>query len=403
MAYFSYKAKAGPHEFKNGILQAENKAAVIKKLKDDGLFAVSIEEAIPPATLNVRKRITKITSRDIAVFTRQLANLTHSGFTLDAALATLAEQEQSQNLRKLIAQLQEKIQKGQAFSSALKEHNDIFSSFYINMVAIGETSGKIDETLTRLADFKEKETEISGQVKSATVYPAFLLVVGSLSIFVMIAFFIPRFANMFSSYGQILPLPTRIVIKLSALLRSFWWVIAVIVAALWQLARNYFRSDEHKVTLDKFLLQLPLIKNLVQQFELARLSYALGLLLKSGVTMLESVKVAAQSVHNQYLRKSLAGFEEHIRKGHTLSDCLKGAKIFPTVLINTVAVGEESGELAEMLLKLAVLFENEGNRLVKTSVTLIEPTLILIIGGIVIGLIVFSILLPIYQINTLVR
>jgi type II secretory pathway component PulF len=399
MPQFSYKAKVAPGQIRDGIIQAENKIAVIKKLRQEGLYPVSIEEVNP---LPAKKFNKKISSRNISDFTRQMANLIHSGFSLDAALSTLNQQEQNSGLKKLIDYLHEKIQKGFTFSSALSEYPGIFSSFYINMVKIGETSGKIEETLTRLADFKEREDELLSQIRSALVYPGFLFTIGVISVFVVITFLVPRFVTMFSSFGQALPMPTQIIIKISNFIHAFWWLCLIVFCLMVVLALNYFKIEKNRLITDGFILHLPLVKDLVQKAEMARFTYALGVLLVNGVPILEALGVVRLSVGNRILRRSISTFQEKIREGKSLSNCLQTDKLFPAILINTVAVGEQSGELAEILLKTATTFETEANRTIKTLVSLIEPLLVLFIGGFVI-LVILSIILPIFQMNLLVQ
>lgn len=399
MGQFSYKAKAGPEEIKTGTIQAENKAVVIKKLRQEGLYPVSVEElsSLPP-----KRGLKKISSRDISAFTRQLANLIHSGFPLAAALSTLKGQAQHPALKKLVSGLYEKIEKGANFSHALSLHPDAFSFFYINMVRIGELSGKLDETLGRLAEFKEKEGELVAQVKSALTYPAFLFIMGVISIFILVAFFIPRFVTMFSEFDQALPLPTQIIIQVSAFMNRYGWLLVLLTAAGIVFAKSYYRTEQNKLALDGLILRLPLLRSLIQKMEIARFSYALGVLLKSGVPMVEALEAVSFSVDNRVFRKKLSSFKEDIRKGQSLSKCLSGEKLFPPILINMVSVGEESGELSEMLNRIAATYESEVSRAVKTMVSLTEPVLILFIGGILL-LVVFSILLPIFRIDFLAK
>lgn len=395
MPQFSYKAKAASGQIITGTIQAENSQAVIKKLRQDSLYPLSIEEANPQPIKKSRK---KIRSQDISAFTRQLANLVRSGFPLATAISTLSSQEQNRNLKKLIEGLQENIQKGSAFSGALEAYPESFSHFYLNMIRIGEATGKLDETLQRLADFKEKEDEMASQVKSSLAYPAFLLFTGVVTIFLLLTFFIPRLSTIFSEFGQALPLPTQIIVQLGKFMHSFWWLLIIIIAVAVFLLKANYKLERNRLAVDAFFLKLPFVNNVIQKLELSKFCYSLSLLLRNGVPMLESLKVVALSVNNRLFRKEIAAFQDKIKKGSSLSNCLKEAKIFPLSLINTVTVGEESGELTDMLLKTASVFETEVNRNIKTAVSLIEPILIVFIGGIVI-LMAMAILLPVFQLN----
>ena len=298
----------------------------------------------------------------------------------------------------MIRDLQDKIQKGSTFSDALSTYPRSFSAFYINMVKIGETTGKLEDALNRLADFKEREDELLAQVNAAIAYPAFLFTVGILTIFVLITFFIPRLVDMFADFGQMLPLPTQIIIGLSQFMNKFWWLLVIAVVLILFFIRSYYKNEKNRLIADSLVLRLPIVKNIISKMEIARFSYALSVLLGSGVPMLEALEVVTLSVDNRLFRNRIYGFAEKIRKGQSLSSCLQADKIFPPILTNMVAVGEESGELTEMLSRIGSTFETEVNRTVQTSVKLIEPMLILFIGGIVV-LMVLSILLPIFTID----
>jgi general secretion pathway protein F len=395
MPQYSYKAKSGPGEIKTGTITADNQAFVVKKLRQDGLFPVSIEEVNLSAARITRR---KINSRDISEFTRQLANLIHSGFSIARALSTLKEQAQHPGLKKLIQLLAEKIDKGSTFSAALSEYPESFSSFYLSMVRIGESAGNLDETLLRLADFKEKEDELVSQVRAALTYPVFLFTVGIITLFVLLTFFVPRLVGIYSDFGQALPIATQITIAVSAFLSKFWWLFIILIIGLVFFLKYYLKAEKNRLAVDSLILSIPVLKTIIQQIEISRFSYALAMLLKSGVPVLESLDVVTFSVDNRLFRQKISSFKEKISKGQNLSSCFRADKIFPPVLSNMAAVGEEGGELTEMLFRIAASFETEVNRTVKTMVSLIEPMLIIFIGGIVV-LLVFAILLPIFQLD----
>jgi len=395
MPQYSYKAKSGPGELKTGTVTAENETAVARKLKLDGLFPVSIEETNPAPRRSVSG---KVTGRDISTFTRQLANLVHAGFSISRAMATLIQQAQDPAQKKLIQDLHARIEKGATLSEALAAHPQLFSSFYVSMARIGETTGRIDETLQRLADFREKNDELVSQVRAALVYPAFLFIVGILTIVVLMTFFVPRLIVMFADFGQALPLLTQAVMSASGFLNKFWWLIVLAIAALIVLGRAYYKDEKKRVGVDNFFLRLPKAGTVIQLIEVSRFSYALAMLLQSGIPMLNALSVVTLSMDNRFYRQKVSSFQEKISKGKSLSSCFAAEKIFPPLLANMAAVGEESGELPDMLFRIAQTFESEVNRNVKTIVSLIEPALILFIGGIVVVL-VFAILLPIFQLD----
>jgi general secretion pathway protein F len=395
MPQFSYKAKAGPGQIRTGIIEAHNAVVAVKKLRLEGLFPLSIAES---GGVSVKKGFKGITQREISEFTRQLADLIHSGFLLSTALTTLSQQSSNAKLKAVIESLEEDIKKGAAFSDGLERYPNFFSSFYISMVKIGEASGKIEETLGRLADFKEREDEVASQMRSALVYPAFLLTVGIISVFILVSFFFTRLVNMFEGLGQRLPLPTLILIQVSKFMGKYGVALAIGITAIGAALSSFIKQERSRMMVDGFLLRLPFLNAIISKREIARFAYALGVLLKSGVAMLDALEVVALSVDNRVFREKINTFKEKIRGGQSLSKCLSNDAFFPPVLVNTVAVGEESGELTDMLVKIARHFETEVNRIVKTVVSLIEPMLILCIGGIVV-LLVFAMLLPIFQID----
>ncbi|HTZ11156.1 MAG TPA: type II secretion system F family protein [Candidatus Margulisiibacteriota bacterium] len=399
MPQFTFKAKTASGEVKTGIIAAENNAVVSKKLKAEGLFPITISEA---SILSEKKSYKKVNPREVSVFTRQLSDLMRSGFTLSIAISTLKEQEQNSGLKKILGELNEAIQKGSTFFEALNRYPGTFSSFYVNMVRVGETTGKLDEALERLADFKEKEEELSSQIRSALAYPLFIFAIGIITVFVMITFFIPRISTIISGLGQSLPMPTRILIQVSRVMHSFWWLLAAAAVVIFIFARAFYKNEKNRLMVDGLILRLPLVKTLIQKVEITRLTYSLAVLLKNGVPMLGALGVVNLSMENRVFRARVSSFQEKIRKGYSLSKCLREERIFPSILVNMVAVGEESGELTDMLARIAGTFETEVNRTAKSLISFLEPALILFIGGVV-AFIVFSMLLPVFQLNLLAQ
>ncbi|MCX7926571.1 MAG: type II secretion system F family protein [Candidatus Omnitrophica bacterium] len=395
MPQFSYVAKIGPDKTKTGTIFAENPQAVVRKLREDGLYPITIEEII----ISQKKDSSGwITQQDISQFTRLLANLVYSAVPLSQALLTVKRQIHKTAMIKLVEQISQKIEKGATFSEALAVFPNLFSSFYISMVRIGETSGQLEKTLERLADFKEKELETQAQVKAALVYPTFLIVIGILMIVILMTFFVPKILNIFTEMNQFLPLPTQILIFLSRVLTNFWWIILLFFLIAIILISQIFKSEKKRVWLDEFLLRIPILKDLLVLFDSARFSYALGILLESGIPMLNALSVVTLSINNRAIRKKISRFTEYISKGMSLSSCFQQESIFPPIITTMVLVGEESGTLTDMLFRMAKTFENESNRLVRSFVSLLEPTLVLLIGSFVV-LIVFAILLPIFQLE----
>lgn len=400
MPTYTYIAKAGPQETVSDTMQAESKGMVIKRLKEQGLFPVIIEEASSGETPRKKRRL--LWRPDTAEFTRQLAELIQAGIPLSKALSLLRSQEQNPGMQELLGSLEEGVLHGLSFSDALAQSPRFFSSFYLTMVRIGESSGHLADSLDRLAEFKEKEGALRAQILSALAYPSFVLAVGLFTVFFMVTFFIPRLSLVFADLNQDLPGLTRLVIGVSRFFQKSWWLLLALAGAAGVAARSFLRQDALRLGIDRLLLRLPLVKGAVQKMETSRFAYAFGVLLRNGVPMVSALRVIGLTVENRVFRQSLSGFESQIRKGKDLSACLREAGIFSVVLVNMVTVGEESGELGDMLLRAAGIFEAQLNRTLKTLVSLLEPLLILLIGGVVV-IIVFAMLFPIFEMNFMIQ
>lgn len=397
-AQFAYKAKTSQGLLKSGTIQADNQNAVIRKLRQDGLYPITIEQTgLHPVNKRTRK---KVKPAEITAFTGQLANLIQSGFPFSVALSTLSSQCHNPALKKITDELQEAIQKGSAFSDALTAYPACFSGFYINLVKIGETGGKLNESLERLAEAREHEQALTSQVKSALAYPLFVLAIGMVTIFILVAFFIPRMAGMFYGLKQKLPFFTELILTSSRLVNKFGLIFIASTALIALRVKSYYKSERNRAKIDRIVLTIPVIKDIIIKMETARFAYALAILLKNAVPMIGALEVVSLTMVNRFLKEKITLCRKKIDKGESLSSCLRSEKVFPTVLTNMTAIGETGGRLSEMLFKAAESFEAEIHQNLKTAVSLLEPVLILFIGGITLC-IVFAALLPIFQINFL--
>ena len=399
MPEFSYTAKSGPHEIVHDTLSADNRMVVVRQLKARGLFPLRIDEITPQMT---RRQASRLRRGEIADYTRQMADLVRSGIPLVKALTMLKMQTQNTRLKLMLDDLSNRVLKGASFSEALAAMPGIFSTFYVSMVSIGETSGHLGESLERLADFEERKRQITSQVQSALAYPAFVFFVGLATVFFMVTFFIPRISGVLTGLDQELPLLTRIVMGGSLFAQRTWWVFALLAALGGIFGRSLFKREDIRLRCDELMLRIPLVRTLVTRSEAVRFSYALGVLLRSGVPMVGALHIISLTLDNLVYRTSVAAFEAQIRKGKDLSSCLRTAQLYPEVLVNMVSVGEESGELGDMLLRAARIFESQVNRMIKTALSLLEPLLIVVIGGLVM-IIVFALLFPVFQMNFMIQ
>lgn len=401
MPVFIYKAKAGPGKIKEGSIVAESKEAVISELVRDGYFPISVSEEAKPKPRLISPK-TRISQKDVGVFTRQLADLLLGGLTLYQALDTLVKQTGNRSFSHLIMEARDEIKEGNSLSDTLQKYPKVFSPLYINMVRSGESSGALETVLVRLAEFSEKEQELRARVKGALLYPLFLASFGVVTIIVLVTFVVPRLGAVFSDFGQELPLPTRILIGISHFIGSWWWLILVIIISAVFIIKQQQRTKEGRLLFDKWKLQLPLTGRLILTGELARFSRTLSTLLESGIPVLRALEIVTNIVDNSVIRKELSGVYTAISKGASLGSSLEKISYFPILMTNMIKVGEKGGMIEKSLVKIAETYDREIDKATSTFTTLLEPILILTLG-LVVGVIVVSMLLPIFNINLAVK
>ncbi len=406
MRNFRYKAKDSRKEMITGILEAETEQDALTKLSQMGYFPLSIEreeassegqtDPLPPGFF------TRIRRRDITFFTRQLADLLESGLPLMRALDVLWEQTENRRLQEVLASLVSQVREGKSFSEALALYPKIFSNLYVNMVKSGEVGGMLSEVLARLADFGEKEEELRAKVRTALAYPILILFVGMATVAVLLIFVVPKLVSLFQDVGQILPLPTRILIELSQGLVHYWWVVlSMVVLSVFLLTRGRL-SQRVRLAIDGVKLRLPVWGPLIKKVEIANFARSLATLLSHGVPILQAMQVVVQATENELLRGEFERIGEQLKGGTTLSQEIRRGRMFPALVTNMVAVGEEAGNLDRSLFKIADTYEREADRAMKLMTTLVEPVMILVMGSIV-GFIVIAMLMPIFEIDLLAR
>ncbi len=406
MQNFSYRAKDGRKEIITGILEAETEQEALAKLSQMGYFPLSIdrEEASSEGKTGPLSPgfFTRIRRRDITFLTRQLADLLESGIPLMRALDILWEQTESRRLQEVLANLASQVREGKSFSEALTLYPKIFSSLYVNMVKSGEVGGMLSEVLARLADFGERTEELRAKLRAALAYPILILFVGMATVAVLLIFVVPKLVSLFQDVGQILPLPTRILVEVSQGLVHYWWVIlSMVVSSVFLLKRGRL-SQGVRLTIDGLKLRLPVWGSLIKKVEIASFARSLATLLGHGVPILQAMQVVTQATENELLRGEFKRIGEQLKGGTTLSQEIRRGRMFPALVTNMVAIGEEAGTLDRSLLKIADTYEREADRAMKLMTSLVEPVMILVMGSIV-GFIVISMLMPIFQIDLLAR
>lgn len=405
MPRYIYKAKKGPQELLEGTVDAETYNEAINKLAKQGYFPVSLQEekeaslAAEKSTPFKRRKIRRL---DISTFTRQISELLGSGVPLLQGLEVLSQQSTNKSFKLVIDDLSKTIQEGSTFSDALAKYPKLFSNLYVSITRSGELGGKLEYALGRLAGFMEKEDEMVSRVQQALAYPALMCTVGALTIIILMTVVVPRLVTMFTDIGQALPLPTQILIGISTFLTKYWWlVLFALIFAVYSVKRR-LKSTEGRLALDAYLLKLPVVGPLINILEIARVSRTLATLLDSGIAILPALDSVVTTVQNQVIRAELVEGRDQVREGVSLGKSLKDAKNIPPYVVNMISVGEESGKLESVLFRVAASYELQADKAIRIFMTLLEPILILVMGFIV-GFIVISMLLPIFQFNIMIR
>ena len=410
MPVYVYKAKKGPNEIVQGEIEMGSQDAVVSRLEEMGLVPVSViqkQDTVRgpgPRVQGSEKQklpfeLIKVKTQDIDTFTRQLASLTKTSVPILQALSLICEQTESRIFRDVVDGLKKQIKDGQMLSGAMERYPRIFNNLYLNMIKSGEKSGSLYEILYRLAEHREKEQETRQKIVAAMAYPVFMIIVGIATVFIMLTFFLPKLTGLFENMKQTLPLPTKILIGISNFMSGNWyWFLFALVLVIAIFGRVKPGSKK-KFLFDMVKLYIPFMKKLIKNAEIAKFSRTLCMLLKNGLSIYESLKLATDGLDNDALKESLERVgDEIVGQGSTLSSSLKKINIFPKFAVNMIAVGEEGGRLEESLTEIAVVYEREAEQAMKIITSLLEPLLILTVGTVV-GFIVFAMLLPIFNIG----
>lgn len=402
MPKYYYVAKADPNKQTKGEIEAASEQEAVSKLARMGLFPFSLRPAGVYPEMRDFPRLARISKKEIVIFTRQLSSLIESGVNIMASLNIILRQNSNKYFRSVLSQVISKIKDGNSLSESLRGFPRLFSGLYISMVHSGEAGGSLEPALKKLSDYLEKEEEFRSSVFAAMVYPLFILSVSILTVLVLLGFVIPRLVTMFLDMGQALPVPTKILITLSDFLRGFGWIIGLVLFAAASLFVRYYKTYSGKINVDRLRLRAFFLGKVVQKSEISRLMRILSVLLSSGLAIIQSLEIAMSVLTNEILRMEVDRFRQEVSAGASLSACLKGSAFFPEYVTNIVAIGEETGSIEKSLLRVADEYEKEVDRTLKTLTLLLEPAIILVMGCIV-GFIVISMLLPIFQINLLVK
>ncbi|HEU4787038.1 MAG TPA: type II secretion system F family protein [Gemmatimonadaceae bacterium] len=392
MPTFTYTARAVNGDLKSATIDAPSRDDVIKQLRQLRLNVVKIDEG----TANRKRRGGSIKMRDIVIFTRQFSTMINAGLPLVQALDILAQQSENPALKDVTRQVVFDVESGNTLADAMRKHPKAFTELYVNMVAAGEAGGILDTILMRLAVFMEKNDALVRKVKGAMIYPAVIISVAAIAITVLLIFVIPTFQTMFESANIALPLPTRIVIGLSHALKTYWYMIAGAMIATFVSVKKYYQTPSGKLTIDRNLLKLPVLGDVLRKSAVSRFTRTLGTLISSGVSILDGLEITAKTSGNRVIQDAIMESRASIAGGETIAAPLKKSAVFPPMVISMIAVGEQTGGLDEMLSKIADFYDEEVDAAVSGLLALMEPVMIVFLGVVVGGMVV-AMYLPIFD------
>jgi type IV pilus assembly protein PilC len=402
---FQYKVKDKAGKLVEGSLEAENAQLVVSKLRSMGYVPIEIQQQ---SGVNVHRELKlpglsdRVKLKDVAVFSRQFATMINSGLSLLRSLYILAEQTESKPLAEIVNQVRMDVERGSSLSQALAKHPKAFGRLYVSMVRAGEVGGALDSVLMRLAETIEKQVELRRKVKSAMTYPTVVAMLVLLIVTAMLLFVIPMFQDIYKQLGGKLPAPTQLLINISKICRQFWYLIFLAEGGGAFAFRRWINSEEGRKRWDAIKLRVPVFGKLVRKTALARFSRTLAALVRSGVPILESLEIVAETAGNHVVAEAVRDTQAAVKRGDPLSKRLEVHPVFPPMVVQMMAVGEETGALDEMLDKIADFYDQEVEATVDALTSLIEPLLIVVMGVCVGGMII-SLYLPMFNIIKLIK
>lgn len=394
---YTYKARDKSGNLVNGSLEADSEGLVLQRLREMGYTPLEASKKSAGMNLEINLRPGKVKLKEVAVFSRQFATMVNSGLPILRALAILGEQTESKELKKSIVGVRMEVEHGSSLSGAMSKFPKAFNDLYIAMVKSGETGGMLDEVMLRLADEIEKEVHLRQKIKSAMTYPIAVVGLVFLIMSAMLLFVVPQFQSIYGELGGTLPLPTRLLLEMSKIFKSYWWVVLGLTIGLVQFLKRYKKTERGRSQIDAFKLRVPIFGNLFHKTALSRFSSTLGMLLKSGVPILQAMDIVVDTVNNRVISRAVVDVQASVREGESIAGPLSKHKVFPPMVVQMLAVGEETGQVDTMLNKVAIFYDNEVEAMVDALTSLIEPLLIAVIGGCV-GAAVIALYMPMFDI-----
>jgi len=405
MAMFEYKAATSAGEVVNGVLSGSTRSQVIEQLQSLGHVPIRVDESAARESKGAKQKFQwrrqKVSGDDIGDMTRELSTLLKAGLPLDRALGILTTLADNEPLVDMLGNVRERVKEGATLADAMEEQGPVFSRFYISLLRAGESGGALEVVLERLADHMESAKETRNALTSALIYPAILVVVAVVSIFILLGYVVPQFTEMFDGMGEALPLSTRITIAVGEGMQAYGWLLVLLVAGGLWFMRRQLASPASAYKWHALLLRLPIAGAIVVKMEVARFAHTLSTLLHNGLPLLKALTIVKDTMGNRVLANGLEKVAGSLKEGQSLADPLSKVPHFSSFAVHMIRVGEESGELEQILQQVAVTFDRDTQMTIKRAMTLLEPMLILVLG-VVIAAVIISILVAILSINELV-
>ncbi len=397
MPSYSYRARDKTGKAVSGVLEAENQRALIEKLRSMDYFVASVKEEVAASAISadILEPLRRISGKDLVVFYHQLAVMIASGLTLTTALSVLSEQIENKKLRRIAEEVRASVEEGNALSSSVEKHPRVFSKLFISMVRAGEASGTLEGILNRVATFTEEAEELRGEIKSALTYPI-VIVCGAIVVVIFLTVkVIPKFTAVLGTAGS-LPLPTRLLMGLSDLIRHRWYFIILAIAGLVFAVWQFVRTEGGRFLIDRLKLKLPIFGPLIGKVAIARFARTFGTLIASGVPIMQSLRIVEETIGNAVLAKGIDNVCDQVNRGESMSEPLRRSEGFPPMISQMVAIGEETGTLDEVLSKISDFYDREIKYAVSRLTSLIEPITLALVGA-MIAFIALSLILPMFN------
>jgi len=400
---YVWKGRTVGGEIQTGELTLESQDEALSALRKRRIIISSVREKKAEMKMGLPKMGGGVSTRDLAIFTRQFATMINAGLPLVQCLDILSKQTEKADFRSVIAQVMRDVEAGTTLAEAMgkKEHAKVFDELFVNMVEAGEAGGILDNILQRLATYIEKAEALKRKIKGAMVYPAVVLSVAVLATSFMLIFIIPTFARMFTGFGAELPLPTKIVMGLSSFLRAYWWAMIGTGIAITVGLQRYYMTEKGHLQIDTFLLKVPVLGDVLRKGAVARFTRTLATLISSGVPILNGLEITARTAGNRVVQNAIMAARASIREGETIAAPLRQSTVFPQMVVQMISVGEETGALDDMLTRIADFYDDEVDTAVDSLTSLIEPIMIVVMGSIVGGMVI-AMYLPMFKLINVV-